>query len=266
MDLSDEQIKRYSRHIILPEVGGKGQQKLKEAKVLCVGAGGLGSPVAFYLAAAGVGTIGIIDMDKVDITNLHRQILHSDKDVGKLKVESAKETLEALDPNVKVITYSEKLTAKNVKEVIKEYDIVVDGCDNFGTRYLVNDACYFDKIPNVYGSVFRFEGRATLLVPDKGPCYRCLHPRPPPPGEVPTCSEAGVLGVLPGTIGLIQATETVKYILGIGKSLIGRLILYDALDMTYNEVKVKKDPNCPLCGENAEIKDLIDYDKFCSGI
>jgi len=262
---NDEQIKRYSRHIILPEVGGKGQKKLQEAKVLCVGAGGLGSPVAFYLAAAGIGTIGLIDMDKVDISNLQRQILHSTKDVDKLKVESAKETLQALDPNVKVITYSEKLTSKNVMKIIKDFDIVVDGCDNFATRYLVNDACYFDKKPNVYGSVFQFEGRATVFVPDSGPCYRCLHPFPPPPGEVPSCQEAGVLGVVPGTIGLIQATETVKLILGLGKSLKGRLLLYDALDMSFRQVKIHKDPNCPLCGDKPKIKKLIDYEHFCSG-
>ncbi len=265
LGFNDEQIKRYSRHIILPEVGGKGQKKLQKAKVLCVGAGGLGSPVAFYLAAAGVGTIGIIDMDKVDISNLQRQILHSSKDVGKLKVESAKETLESINPDTKVLTYSEKLTSKNVKKIIKNFDIVVDGCDNFATRYLVNDACYFDKKPNVYGSVFQFEGRATVFVPDKGPCYRCLHPFPPPPGEVPSCQEAGVLGVLPGLIGLIQATETIKLILGLGNSLKGRLLLYDALNLSFREVKIKKDPNCPLCSKNPKIKELIDYEHFCSG-
>ena len=266
LGFNDEQIRRYARHIIMPEIGGKGQKKINKAKVLCVGAGGLGSPIAIYLAAAGVGTIGIIDMDKVDVSNLQRQILHSHKDVDKLKVESAKETLEALNPDVKVITYAEKLTSKNVKKIIKDYDVVVDGCDNFATRYLVNDACYFDKKPNVYGSVFRFEGRATVFIPDDGPCYRCLHPFPPPPGEIPSCQEAGVLGVLPGLIGLIQATETLKFILGLGKSLKGRLLLYDALDMSFKEVKLKKDPNCPLCGKNPKIKELIDYEHFCSGV
>jgi len=266
LGFNDEQIKRYSRHIILPEVGGKGQKKLRNAKILCVGAGGLGSPVAFYLAAAGIGTIGIIDMDKVDLSNLQRQILHSSADVGKLKVESAKETLQGINPDVNVITYSEKLTSKNVKEIIKEYDIVVDGCDNFATRYLVNDACYFDKKPSVYGSIFQFEGRATVFIPDEGPCYRCLHPFPPPPGEIPSCQEGGVLGVLPGTIGLIQATEAIKLVLGIGKSLSGSLILYDALDMSFRKVKLNKDPDCPICGKNPKIKDLVDYDQFCSGI
>jgi len=262
---NNEQIKRYSRHIILPEVGGKGQKKLQNSKILCVGAGGLGSPVAFYLAAAGVGTIGIIDMDKVDISNLQRQILHSCSDIGKLKVDSAKETLNSINPDVNVLTYAEKLTSKNVKDIIKNFDIVVDGCDNFATRYLVNDACYFDKKPNIYGSVFQFEGRATVFVPDDGPCYRCLHPFPPPAGEVPSCQEAGVLGVLPGLIGLIQATETIKLILGLGKSLKGRLLLYDALSLSFREVKIKKDPNCPLCGEKPKIKSLINYEQFCSG-
>lgn len=266
LGFNDEQIKRYSRHIILPEVGGKGQKKLKNAKVLCVGAGGLGSPVAFYLAAAGVGTIGIVDMDKVDVSNLQRQILHTTKDVGKLKVDSAKETLQSINPDVQVLTYSEKLSSKNVKKIIKDFDIVIDGCDNFATRYLVNDACYFDKKPNVYGSVFQFEGRATLFVPGDGPCYRCLHPFPPPPGEVPSCQEAGVLGVLPGLIGLVQATEAIKLILGLGNPLKGRLLLYDALSMTFREVKIKKDPDCPLCGKNPKIKDLIDYEHFCSGV
>lgn len=263
---NDEQIKRYSRHIVMPEIGGKGQKKINKAKVLCIGAGGLGSPVAIYLAAAGVGTIGVIDMDKVDISNLHRQILHSHKDVDKLKVHSAKETLEGINPDIKVIPYEEKLTTFNVKNIIKHFDIVVDGCDNFATRYLVNDACYFDNKPNVYGSVFRFEGRASIFIPNKGPCYRCLHPYPPPPGEIPSCQDAGVLGVLPGLIGLIQATETLKYILKIGKSLNGRLLLYDALTMTFREVKLKRDPNCPLCGKKPKIKKLMsykEYEAFC---
>ncbi len=266
-NFDEKQIKRYSRHIILPEIGGRGQKKIQAAKVLCVGAGGLGSPAAFYLAAAGIGTIGIIDMDKVDISNLQRQILHSTKDIDKLKVESAKETLEALNPDVKVVPYADAIHAENVVEIIKDYDVVIDGCDNFGTRYLVNDACYFQKKPNVYGSVFKFEGRATLFVPDKGPCYRCLHPFPPPKGFVPSCSEAGVLGVVPGVIGLIQATEALKFILGIGKSLVGRLLLYDALEMKYTELKLPRDPNCPLCGKNPTIKKLMDakeYQHLCS--
>jgi len=263
-NFSEDQIKRYSRHIILPEVGGSGQKKIKDAKVLCVGVGGLGSPVAFYLSAAGVGTLGLIDMDKVELSNLQRQIIHSSKDIDKLKVESAKKKINDINPDINVITYNERLTSKNVKDIIKKYDIVVDGCDNFATRYLVNDACFFAKKPNVYGSVFRFEGRATVFKPDEGPCYRCLHPFPPPPGEVPSCQEAGVLGVLPGVIGLFQATETLKLILGIGKSLVGRLALYDALDLTLREVKIKKDPNCPLCSSKPTIKDLIDYKKFCS--
>ena len=259
---NETQIRRYSRHISLPEIGGKGQKKINNAKVLCVGAGGLGSPAAFYLAAAGVGKIGIIDMDKVDISNLQRQILHSTKDIDKLKVDSAMETLKSLNPDVDVVPYAEKLTVDNIQKIIKEYDLVIDGCDNFGTRYLVNDACYFDKKPNVYGSVFRFEGRATLFIPDKGPCYRCLHPYPPPPGFVPSCQEAGILGVLPGLIGIIQATEALKYILGIGRRLTGRLLLYDALELSFREVKLNRDPNCPLCGEIPKITKLLSYEDY----
>ncbi|MBS3136317.1 molybdopterin-synthase adenylyltransferase MoeB [Candidatus Woesearchaeota archaeon] len=261
-DFTEEEIKRYSRHIILPEIGGTGQSKLKKARVLCVGLGGLGSPVALYLAAAGIGTLGLIDMDKVDISNLQRQVIHSTKDIGRLKVESAKEKIKAINPGVTVNTYTEAISSKNVKEVIAGYDIVIDGCDNFATRYLVNDACFFAGKPNVYGSVFRFEGRASLFCKE-GPCYRCMHPHPPPPGEVPSCEEAGVLGVLPGIIGVIQATEAIKHILGIGRSLKGRLLLYDALDMSFREVKIKKDRNCPLCGDNQTVKDLIDYKQFC---
>jgi len=262
-NFTEEQIKRYSRHIILPEVGGLGQTKLLEAKVLLVGAGGLGSPAAFYLAAAGVGTLGIIDADVVDLSNLQRQILHASADVGRPKTESAKETLQALNPDVAVITYQELLTSENILGLIKEYDVVVDGCDNFPTRYLVNDACVMTNIPNVHGSIFRFEGQATVFKPHDGPCYRCLYPDPPPPGMVPSCQEGGVLGVLPGIIGTIQAIETIKLLLGIGKPLIGRLLLYDALQMRFRELTLRRDPACPLCGDTPTIRALIDYEQFC---
>lgn len=263
MSFTEEQIKRYSRHIILPEVGGKGQKKLLSSKVLLIGAGGLGSPAAYYLAAAGVGTIGIVDFDVVDLSNLQRQILHSTNDIGKPKVESAKETLTALNPDVKVIPYKEKLTSENIMEIIRDYDVIVDGCDNFPTRYLVNDACVLSGKVNVHGSIFRFEGQATVFDPKNGPCYRCLYPVPPPPGMVPSCQEAGVLGVLPGIIGTIQAVETIKILLGIGNTLTGRLLLFDALRMSFRELKLKKDPACPVCGSNATIKHLIDYEEFC---
>ena len=262
-NFSEDQIRRYSRHIILPEVGGLGQTKLLEAKVLLVGAGGLGSPAAFYLAAAGVGTLGIIDADVVDVSNLQRQILHTSADVGRPKTESAKTTLSALNPDVDVVTYQELLTSSNILELLKHYDVVVDGCDNFPTRYLVNDACVMANIPNVYGSIFRFEGQATVFKPQQGPCYRCLYPEPPPPGMVPSCQEGGVLGVLPGIIGTIQAIETIKLILGIGKPLIGRLLLYDALKMHFREVNLRRDPTCPLCGDHPTIHELIDYEQFC---
>jgi molybdopterin/thiamine biosynthesis adenylyltransferase len=262
-NFSEEQIRRYSRHIILPEVGGLGQTKLLEAKVLLVGAGGLGSPAAFYLAAAGVGTLGMIDADVVDLSNLQRQILHSTADVGESKTESARETLQALNPDVTVLTYQELLHSSNIFDIIKNYDVVVDGCDNFPTRYLVNDACVMANIPNVHGSIFRFEGQATVFKPHEGPCYRCLYPEPPPPGMVPSCQEGGVLGVLPGVIGTIQAIETIKLILNIGKPLIGRLLMYDALKMTFRELRLRHDPACPLCGDHPTIHELIDYEQFC---
>jgi molybdopterin/thiamine biosynthesis adenylyltransferase len=262
-NFSEEQIRRYSRHIILPEVGGLGQTKLLEAKVLLVGAGGLGSPAAYYLAAAGVGTLGIIDADVVDLSNLQRQILHATADVGRAKTESARQTLHALNPDVKVVTYQELLHSSNIFDIIKGYDVLVDGCDNFPTRYLVNDACVMAGIPNVHGSIFRFEGQATVFKPHDGPCYRCLYPEPPPPGMVPSCQEGGVLGVLPGIIGTIQAIEAIKLILGIGKPLIGRLLMYDALKMTFRELNLRRDPACPLCGEHPTIRTLIDYEQFC---
>jgi len=263
VEFTEEQIKRYSRHIILPEVGGVGQKKLNNAKVLVIGAGGLGCPTIIYLAAAGVGKIGIVDMDFVDLSNLQRQILHTTKDIGKLKTKSAKEKINALNPEVEVVQHNEKITSENALDIIKDYDVIIDGCDNFPTRYLVNDACVFENKPLIHGAIFRFEGQATTIIPNDGPCYRCLFPKPPPPGMVPSCQEAGVLGVLPGIIGLVQATEAVKYILNIGKLLKGRLLLYDALNMEFREVKIQKDPNCPVCGKNPTIKELIDYDEFC---
>jgi len=262
-DFTEEQIERYSRHIILPEVGGKGQKKLLESKVLIIGAGGLGSPAAYYLGAAGIGKIGIIDADVVELSNLQRQIIHGTQDLGKPKTESAKETINKLNSDVKVITYTERLTSKNIMEIIKDYDVILDGCDNFPTRYLVNDACVIARKVNVHGSIFRFEGQATVFKPFDGPCYRCLYPKPPPPGEVPSCQEAGVLGVLPGIIGVIQAIEAIKIILGIGEPLIGRLLMYDALEMEFRELKIRRDPACPLCGNNPTIKELVDYEEFC---
>ena len=262
-ELTHEEIARYSRHLILPEVGIEGQLKLKNASVLLVGAGGLGSPLAMYLAAAGVGTIGIVDFDVVDFSNLQRQILHSTKDVGRPKLESAKETINNLNPEVKVITIEQPLTSENALDIIKDYDIVVDGTDNFPTRYLINDACVLLNKPNVYGSIYRFEGQASVFYPGKGPCYRCLYAEPPPPGLVPSCAEGGVLGVLPGMVGTIQATEVIKLILGKGEPLIGRLLLIDALDMTFKELRLRKNPECPICGENRTIHELIDYEQFC---
>ncbi len=259
-----EQLIRYSRHFLLPEVGEDGQAKLLQAKVLMVGAGGLGSPSAYYLAAAGVGTIGIIDNDVVDISNLQRQILHANDRVGMPKVESAKKTLEALNPDVKVIPYQAKLTSENIMEIIKDYDLVVDGCDNFPTRYLVNDACVLTGTPNVHGSIFQFEGQATVFYPGKGPCYRCLYPEPPPAEMAPSCAEAGVLGVLPGLIGVIEALEAVKLILGKGDSLVGRLLHFNTLTMEINTLKLRRDPNCPVCGDHPTIHELIDYEEFCS--
>ena len=259
-----EQLIRYSRHFLLPEVGEEGQAKLLQAKVLMVGAGGLGSPSAYYLAAAGVGTLGIIDNDVVDISNLQRQILHANDRVGTPKVESAKKTLEALNPDVKVIPYNAKLTSENIMDIIKDYDLVVDGCDNFPTRYLVNDACVLAGKPNVHGSIFQFEGQATVFYPGKGPCYRCLYPEPPPAEMAPSCAEAGVLGVLPGLIGVIEALEAIKIILDKGETLVGRLVHFNTLTMEINTLKLRRDPNCPMCGEHPTIHELIDYEEFCS--
>ncbi|HEX5023069.1 MAG TPA: molybdopterin-synthase adenylyltransferase MoeB [Candidatus Binatia bacterium] len=259
-----EQLIRYSRHFLLPEVGEDGQAKLLQAKVLMIGAGGLGSPSAYYLAAAGVGTIGIIDNDVVDISNLQRQILHANDRVGMPKVESAKKTLEALNPDVKVVPYQAKLTSENALEIIRDYDMVVDGCDNFPTRYLVNDACVLTGKPNVHGSIFQFEGQATVFYPGKGPCYRCLYPEPPPAEMAPSCAEAGVLGVLPGLIGVIEALEAVKMILGKGETLVGRLLHFNTLTMEINTLKLRRDPNCPMCGDHPTIDKLIDYEEFCS--
>ncbi len=259
-----EQLIRYSRHFLLPEVGEDGQAKLLQAKVLMIGAGGLGSPSAYYLAAAGVGTIGIIDNDVVDISNLQRQILHANDRVGMPKVESAKKTLEALNPDVKVVPYQAKLTSENALDIIKDYDLVVDGCDNFPTRYLVNDACVLTGKPNVHGSIFQFEGQATVFYPGKGPCYRCLYPEPPPAEMAPSCAEAGVLGVLPGLIGVIEALEATKIILGKGETLVGRLLHFNTLTMEINTLKLRRDPNCPMCGDHPTINQLIDYEEFCS--
>ena len=261
--LSSSEILRYSRHVIMPEVGMEGQLKLKAGKVLTIGAGGLGSPLALYLAAVGVGKIGIVDFDVVDLTNLQRQVLHSTRTVGKPKLQSAKERLQDLNPEIRFELYDTRLSSENALEILKDYDVVVDGTDNFPTRYLVNDACVLLGKPNVYGSIFRFEGQASVFGMPGGPCYRCLYPEPPPPGLVPSCAEGGVLGILPGTIGVIQATETVKLLLGVGEPLVGRLLLFDALKMSFREVKLRKDPNCPICGEHRTIHDLIDYDQFC---
>jgi adenylyltransferase/sulfurtransferase len=260
--LTNEEIARYSRHLILPEVGYEGQQKLKAAKVLCVGTGGLGAPLALYLAAAGVGTLGLVDFDTVDASNLQRQVIHSTATVGKLKVDSAEIMLKGLNPNLNVVKYNTMLTSANALEIFKDFDIIADGTDNFQTRYLVNDACVLTGKPNAYGSIFRFEGQASLFATEAGPCYRCLYPEPPPPGLVPSCAEGGVLGILPGLVGIIQATEVIKYILGIGDSLAGRLLLVDALGMNFRQLKLRKNPACPMCGTH-EIKALIDYDQFC---
>ncbi len=261
--LDNEEVLRYSRHLLLPEVGMAGQKKLKAASVLLVGAGGLGSPMALYLAAAGVGRIGIVDFDVVDSTNLQRQIIHSTASVGQPKLQSAKERILSLNPYVQVDGYEEPLSSANALEILKNYDVIADGTDNFPTRYLVNDACVLLGKPNVYGSIFRFEGQASVFYAEEGPCYRCLYPEPPPPGLVPSCAEGGVLGVLPGIIGLIQATEVIKLLLGIGQPLIGRLLLYDALRMGFRELKLRKDPACPICGPNPTVTALIDYEQFC---
>jgi adenylyltransferase/sulfurtransferase len=262
-EFTDEQINRYSRHIILPEVGGKGQKKLLESKVFLVGAGGLGSPAAFYLAAAGIGKIGISDNDDVDFSNLQRQILHSTKDVGRPKVQSAKETIEDLNPDVEVVPYIERLNSENIIDIIKDYDVILDGSDNFPTRYLVNDACVMLGKPLSHGSIFRFDGQATTILPGQGPCYRCLYETPPPPDLVPSCQEAGVLGVIAGIIGVIQATEVIKLQLGKGNLLNGKLLLYDSLNMDFKKLNIQRNPACPMCGDNPTIKELIDYEEFC---
>ncbi|MCS6950792.1 MAG: molybdopterin-synthase adenylyltransferase MoeB [bacterium] len=261
--LDNAEILRYSRHLILPEVAMEGQLKLKQAKVLCVGAGGLGSPLALYLAAAGVGTIGLVDFDVVDFTNLQRQVLYTTPDVGRPKLEVAQQRLQAMNPHIQIHTYETRLTRDNALDILADYDIVVDGTDNFATRYLVNDACVLLGKPNVYGSIFRFEGQASVFYAKEGPCYRCLYPEPPPPGLVPSCAEGGVLGVLPGIIGTIQAMETIKLILGKGEPLIGRLLLFNALKMQFRELKLRKNPQCPICGEKPIIRELIDYEEFC---
>lgn len=262
-EFTDEQINRYSRHIILPEVGGKGQKKLLDSKVFLVGAGGLGSPAAFYLAAAGIGKIGISDNDVVDFSNLQRQILHSTRDVGRPKVQSAKETLEDLNPDIEVVSYTERLNSENIIDIIKDYDVILDGSDNFPTRYLVNDACVMLGKPLSHGSIFRFDGQATTILPGKGPCYRCLYETPPPPDLVPSCQEAGVLGIIAGIIGVIQATEVIKLQLGKGNLLNGKLLIYDSLNMDFKKLKIQRNPACPMCGENPTIKELIDYEEFC---
>ena len=264
MELTNDQIRRYSRHLILPEVGVEGQKKIRAASVLCIGAGGLGSPVTLYLAAAGIGTLGIVDFDQVEISNLQRQIIHGSTDVGRPKAHSARESIQRLNPDVQVVLHETRLTSQNALEIIRQYDVVVDGTDNFPTRYLSNDACVLLKKPNVYGSIFRFEGQASVFAPHLGgPCYRCLYPEPPPPGAVPSCAEGGVLGVLPGIIGLIQATEVLKLVVGMGRLLLNRLLLYDALEMKFRELKLRRDPHCPLCGEQPSITELIDYEDFC---
>ena len=258
-----EQITRYARHFTLPEVGETGQAKLLDAKVLCIGAGGLGSPVALYLAAAGVGTIGIIDHDVVDLSNLQRQILHTNDRVGMPKVKSAQQTLNALNPDVRVIGFNERLSSENVMRIITDFDVIVNGCDNFPTRYLINDACVMAKKPLVDGSIFQFEGQATVFSPDHGPCYRCLFPEPPPPGAAPSCAEAGVLGVLPGLVGCVQAVEAMKLILGIGRPLIGRMMHFDTLSAEVRMLKLRRDPNCVVCSDHPKITELIDYEEFC---
>ena len=263
MTLSKDEIQRYSRHLIVPEVGMEGQLKLKGARVLLVGTGGLGAPLGLYLAAAGIGRIGLVDFDVVDFSNLQRQVIHFTKDVGRNKIDSAAEKMTALNPNVEIVKHEVALSSENAMEILKDYDLVVDGTDNFPTRYLVNDVCVLLGKPNVYGSIFRFEGQATVFAYEGGPCYRCLYPEPPPPGLVPSCAEGGVLGILPGTIGLIQATETVKLILGIGEPLVGRLLLFDALGMRFRELKLRKNPECPICGDHRTITKLIDYHQFC---
>ena len=262
-ELTADDLSRYSRHLILPEVGMEGQQRLKAAKVLCVGTGGLGSPLALYLAAAGIGTLGLVDFDVVDASNLQRQIIHSTRDIGRKKLDSAEEKLKALNPALNVVKHDTMLTSANALSILGEYDIVADGTDNFPTRYLVNDACVLLGKPNVYGSIFRFEGQASIFATKDGPCYRCLYPEPPPPGLVPSCAEGGVLGILPGLVGVIQATEVIKLILGKGTPLIGRLLLVDSLNMRFRELKLRRNPECPICGDNPTLTQLIDYQQFC---
>jgi sulfur-carrier protein adenylyltransferase/sulfurtransferase len=261
--LTNDEIKRYSRHLIMPEIGVDGQRRLKAGKVLCIGAGGLGSPAAMYLAAAGVGTIGVVDFDVVDFSNLQRQIIHGTPDVGRSKLASARDRLHGINPHVDIQTYETALSSENALQLFEPYDVILDGTDNFPTRYLTNDACVLLGKPNAYGSIFRFEGQASVFATKNGPCYRCLYPEPPPPGLVPSCAEGGVLGVLPGIIGVIQATEAIKLIAGIGEPLIGRFLIYDALRMNFRELKLRKDPDCPVCGTHPTVKKLIDYEQFC---
>jgi len=262
-ELTDDDLVRYSRHIILPEVGIEGQRRLKAARVLCVGTGGLGSPLALYLAAAGIGTLGLVDFDVVDASNLQRQIIHTTADIGRKKIDSAAEKLTALNPELRVVKHETLLSSANALDILKDYDVVADGTDNFPTRYLVNDACVLLGIPNAYGSIYRFEGQASVFSAPDAPCYRCLYPEPPPPGLVPSCAEGGVLGILPGLVGVIQATEVIKLILGIGETLAGRLLLVDALNMRFRQLKLRKNPDCPICGPNRTITQLIDYEQFC---
>ncbi|MDT8306679.1 MAG: molybdopterin-synthase adenylyltransferase MoeB [Anaerolineae bacterium] len=262
-ELSHEEVRRYSRHLIMPEVGMAGQKRLKAASVLLIGAGGLGSPLAMYLAAAGIGRIGLVDYDVVDASNLQRQVIHGTKDIGRPKLESARDRILDINPHVRVDAYPVPLTSENALEILAPYDVIIDGTDNFPTRYLTNDACVLLGKPNVYGSIFRFDGQVSVFYAEEGPCYRCLFPQPPPPGLVPSCAEGGVLGVLPGTVGAIQATEAIKLILGVGEPLIGRLLLYDALNMEFSEVKLRKNPDCPVCGDNPTVTELIDYEQFC---
>lgn len=263
MSLREDQIERYSRQIILPHIGGKGQEKLLSARVLVIGAGGLGSPASLYLAAAGIGKIGIVDSDEVELNNLQRQILHSTKDVGRPKAESAKDRMSGLNTDVDIVARKIRLSSENILDVVKDYDIIVDGSDNFPTRYLVNDACVLSKKPLSHGGIFRFDGQAMTILPGKGPCYRCLFPEPPPPGAMPSCQEAGILGAVAGVIGVIQANEVLKLVLGIGEPLVGRLLVFNALDSSFRTVKVHKNKDCPICGDNPTIKKLIDYEEFC---
>jgi adenylyltransferase/sulfurtransferase len=264
--LTPQEIRRYSRHLIIPDVAMDGQKRLKNAKVLCVGAGGLGSPALMYLAAAGVGTLGIVDFDVVDESNLQRQVIHGQSDIGRSKAESARDSVREINPLINVVLHTERLDSSNAMEIFAPYDLIVDGTDNFATRYLVNDACVLLGKPYVWGSIYRFDGQASVFWAEHGPCYRCLYPEPPPPGMVPSCAEGGVLGVLCASIGSIQVTEAIKVLTGVGDPLVGRLMIYDALEMTYRAVKVRKDPECPLCGKNPTITELIDYEQFCGTV